>query len=97
MKGGDLFTLVYSKKQEQQQNMSENQLAKMMYQICLAVQHLHRMGIAHRDLKPSNVLLESKDFDSNIKLCDFGFTKKENDSLQSPVFTQRKFFTFLFW
>lgn len=27
-----------------------------MRDICLAVQHLHRMGIAHRDLKPENLL-----------------------------------------
>ena len=34
---------------------------------------LHDRGIVHRDLKPANVLL-SKDYE--IKLCDFGLSKK---------------------
>ena len=30
-----------------------------MRDICLAVRHLHHMGIAHRDLKPENLLYSS--------------------------------------
>lgn len=30
-----------------------------MRDICLAVRHLHHMGIAHRDLKPENLLYTS--------------------------------------
>lgn len=29
----------------------------------------------HRDIKPENVLLSSRDSDTAIKLCDFGFAK----------------------
>lgn len=30
--------------------------AQIMYEICVAVKHLHDMNIAHRDLKPENLL-----------------------------------------
>lgn len=33
--------------------------AEVMRDICLAVRHLHYMGIAHRDLKPENLLYSS--------------------------------------
>lgn len=33
--------------------------AEVMRDICLAVRHLHYMGIAHRDLKPENLLYTS--------------------------------------
>jgi len=33
--------------------------AEVMQDICLAVRHLHHMGIAHRDLKPENLLYSS--------------------------------------
>ena len=33
--------------------------AEVMRDICLAVRHLHHMGIAHRDLKPENLLYSS--------------------------------------
>jgi len=30
--------------------------AQVMYEICVAVKHLHDMNITHRDLKPENLL-----------------------------------------
>jgi serine/threonine protein kinase len=34
------------------------------------------MGIAHRDLKPENVLFATPEPDSEIKIIDFGLSKK---------------------
>lgn len=33
-----------------------SEAAQIMYEICIAVKHLHNMNIAHRDLKPENLL-----------------------------------------
>ena len=41
-----------------------------------AVSHLHINGIVHRDLKPENFMLASKEYDSEIKLIDFGLSKR---------------------
>lgn len=41
-----------------------------------AVKHLHIHGIVHRDLKPENFLLASEETESEIKLIDFGLSKR---------------------
>ena len=47
-----------------------------MRQMLSAVKHLHIHGIVHRDLKPENFLLASNESDSEIKLIDFGLSKR---------------------
>ncbi len=47
-----------------------------MQQMISAVRHLHVNGIVHRDLKPENFMLASQDEDSEIKLIDFGLSKR---------------------
>ncbi|XP_049823586.1 cyclin-G-associated kinase isoform X2 [Aethina tumida] len=46
-------------------------IARIFYQICKAVSHMHSQAppIIHRDLKIENLLISSE---STIKLCDFG-------------------------
>jgi serine/threonine protein kinase len=52
---------------------------KITCQLIASLAFLHANGIAHRDLKPSNVLLDG---DQNIKLGDFGFSRRvDGDSL----------------
>ncbi|CAD6194243.1 unnamed protein product [Caenorhabditis auriculariae] len=53
MKGGELFNRI---QERGQQAFTEREAAAIMYEICSAVAHLHRMAIAHRDLKPENLL-----------------------------------------
>jgi len=44
-----------------------------------AVECCHRNHVVHRDLKPENFLLVSKDPDSDLKVIDFGLSKRFED------------------
>jgi serine/threonine protein kinase len=52
-------------------------IKKIFRQTCLAIQYLHDMNIVMRDLKPENIILDSQ---NNIKMCDFGWAAKEEDT-----------------
>lgn len=38
--------------------------------------YCHNRKIVHRDLKPENILLDSKKQGTNIKIIDFGTSRK---------------------
>lgn len=81
MAGGELFNHIIKKPKP----FSEQLVAKIMFQICSAVNDLHEKNIAHRDLKLENILLSSSDEETAIvKITDFGFAKEANthDSAQ---------------
>jgi calcium-dependent protein kinase len=69
--GGELFDRIV-----EAQKFSEAKAAKLMQKILSAVKHLHEHGIAHRDLKPENFLFLDKSDDAEIKIIDFGLSKK---------------------
>ena len=69
IRGGELFDRIVNLKQ-----FNEAKASYVIYQILLALNYIHKMGIMHRDLKPENILLESPDPEVlNVKLSDFGF------------------------
>lgn len=86
MEGGELFQRIQDR---QDGAFTEREAAQVMYEICVAVKHLHDMNITHRDLKPENLLYSKPDSTGILKLTDFGFAKETylKDTLQTPCYT----------
>ena len=47
-----------------------------MDEITSAILHMHEKGICHRDIKPENFMFADKSEDSELKLIDFGLSKR---------------------
>ena len=45
-----------------------------------AVKHLHEHDIVHRDLKPENFLMADQTEEAEVKLIDFGLSKRFRDA-----------------
>ena len=60
----NIYELIKGRKQF----LPEAQVKSFMYQLCKAVDHMHKNGIFHRDIKPENLLVS----DNVLKLADFG-------------------------
>ena len=57
--------------------MDEKAGIRYIYQIIEGLKYLNDNNIIHRDLKPQNILIDEN---NNIKICDFGFSRKFNDT-----------------
>lgn len=55
--------------------------ARLITQLCRALQVAHGAGVIHRDIKPSNIFLVRSEFDDEaiVKLMDFGIAKSTVD------------------
>ena len=56
--------------------LPEKKVQNIIFKVLLAIAHCHSRGITHRDLKPENILFESLKPDAEIKLIDFGLSRK---------------------
>ena len=56
--------------------IEEKKVTKIIFKVLLAIVHCHNRGVTHRDLKPENILFESEEKDAEIKLIDFGLSRK---------------------
>lgn len=66
----DLFQIM-----ESGQPLSLEHTQYFLYQMLVALKHIHSAGVLHRDLKPSNLLVNR---DCILKVCDLGLARVEN-------------------
>ncbi|KAK4526771.1 hypothetical protein GAYE_SCF27MG4688 [Galdieria yellowstonensis] len=57
--------------------LSDDHIRWIMYQVFCALNYIHSAKVLHRDLKPNNILINS---DCDLRLCDFGLARAEFDS-----------------
>ncbi|EED89410.1 predicted protein, partial [Thalassiosira pseudonana CCMP1335] len=73
--GGELFDAIRNNT-DKDGCFSEAKAARIIKSLLEAVAYLHENGVVHRDIKPENILFESKDEDSDVKLIDFGLSRR---------------------
>ncbi|XP_029453355.1 serine/threonine-protein kinase SBK1-like [Rhinatrema bivittatum] len=66
---GDLFDII-----PPQVGLPEHITKRCIYQVALALDHLHSRKLVHRDIKPENILIFDKEC-RKVKLSDFGMTR----------------------
>lgn len=78
--GGDLYS---------RDPYSEDEAARVISSILSAISYMHQRQIIHRDLKYENVLFMNDSAQSEVKLIDFGLSKKygKNEELIEGVGT----------
>jgi len=69
--GGDVFDRLAKR-----ETYTEKDARGLSIMLLKTVGNIHRRQIVHRDLKPENLLLQTKEDDSTILLCDFGLAKE---------------------
>lgn len=89
LEGGELYDRIIKMKR-----FCEKDACKVVHQVLLALNYMHKKSIVHRDIKPENILLDSKDVNNlTVKITDFGFAKCYDpmeggleDTLGSPLY-----------
>lgn len=56
--------------------VTERRMKWIMRKLFSAVAYMHNLGVMHRDLKPENILFLTSDENCEIKIIDFGLSKK---------------------
>ncbi|XP_051744299.1 uncharacterized protein LOC127509541 isoform X4 [Ctenopharyngodon idella] len=70
---------------QQERNDKENILRKIVKEMLLGLQVLHRAEVIHRDIKPRNVLIDTE---GKARLADFGISRKLEEG-KTTVYTDR--------
>jgi serine/threonine protein kinase len=73
--GGELFDRII-KYTTEDGCFDEVVASRMIRSLLSAVEYLHENDIVHRDIKPENILLETDLVDADIRLIDFGLSRR---------------------
>jgi len=60
----------------------EKKVVSLITKVLLAIAHCHSRGVTHRDLKPENILFENHSPDAEIKIIDFGLSRKYSKDIK---------------
>ncbi|KAG8446635.1 hypothetical protein GDO86_014184 [Hymenochirus boettgeri] len=71
--GGEIFNQCVA---DQDEAFTEKDVIRLIHQILQGVLHLHRNNVVHLDLKPQNILLTSSKPLGDIRIVDFGLSRK---------------------
>lgn len=74
-KGGDLRSLIHSRKER----LSENECKFIAASILIVFDYIHMYNIIHRDIKPENLVFDENGY---LYVTDFGISKKYNKYLE---------------
>ncbi|OCT61985.1 serine/threonine-protein kinase 17A [Xenopus laevis] len=71
--GGEIFEQCVA---DQDEGFTEKDVVRLIRQILQGVLHLHRSNVVHLDLKPQNILLTSNNPLGDIRIVDFGLSRR---------------------
>jgi serine/threonine protein kinase len=67
---------------QNEESLSERQIAEVVFQVASGLDYLHKHGIVHQDLKPDNILVDSK---GNYLITDFGISSRLRSTLRKST------------
>ena len=73
--GGDLLNV---QARQPGSVFSLQEAIKVLKEVIWGLEELHRRGYLHRDIKMQNILIKNENGEKVVKICDFGFAKKNN-------------------
>lgn len=74
LEGGELFSMLRSGKNHHE--FTEDEVASICHGALSALAYCHARNIVHRDLKPQNIVFPTKGDLSDVKIIDFGMSKR---------------------
>ena len=69
MAGGDLLNYLIKQKS---QPLSEEHVRKIVRQVAIGIEGLHKKNIIHRDIKLHNILMSDSSENAKVRIADFG-------------------------
>ncbi|CDW56385.1 Pkinase domain containing protein [Trichuris trichiura] len=67
------------------QQLTDDHVQFLVYQILRGLKYIHSAGIIHRDLKPSNIAVNE---DCELRILDFGLARQADDEMTGYVATR---------